>query len=214
MSSLKRSLVLFLLFFITVIPVFSHPHTFIDTIIECEFNEAGLSGFWINWSFDSMFTSSIIMDYDLDRDGAFSEKEIDDIEENAFSNLVNYNYFIWITENRKSFRPEKVEDFTAEIKGNDIIYRFFVPYKSIPEEKGNTVILAVYDETFFCDIAIKSAKAVPNINSDLFSIDMNVRKNEEKTITYDNSFQSVTRDGASYPGYVNPQEMMLRFSEK
>jgi len=213
MSRIKKSLIISSLLLIVSIKAYSHPHTFIDSEIECEFDTSGLSGFWINWTFDPMFTSSIIMDYDLDRDGAFSEKERLDIEENAFSNLINYNYFIYITENRKTFRPEIVTDFHASIRDEDIIYRFFVPYESVPTEKGNNVFIAIYDESFFCDVAINKAEKVDNRFSDKFKIDMQIRKNEDKTIQYDNAFQSVTRDGAVYSGFVNPQELVLRFSE-
>ncbi len=193
---------------------YTHPHTFIDSEIECEFDSAGFRGFWINWTFDPMFTAQLIMDYDLDRNGSFSEKEIADVEENAFSNLINYNYFSYITENKKTFRPEEVSDFSAAIKGKDVHYRFFVPYTSSAKEKGNKIIIAIYDDTFFCDIALKSFSFIQGKNTELYNISLTKRKNKEKTITYDNSFQSVTRDGAVYSGFVNPDELLVEFTEK
>jgi ABC-type uncharacterized transport system substrate-binding protein len=214
MNKIKKGLIISALLLIVSIKGYAHPHTFIDAEIECEFTASGLKGFWINWTFDPMFTSSIIMDYDLDRNGVFSEEEILDIEENAFSNLINYNYFIYITENRKTFRPEEVSDFYASIKGEDILYRFFVPYESVSAEKGNNVIIAIYDDSFFCDVAVNNTEKIQNSFSDNYKIDMQIRKNEDKTIQYDNAFQSITRDGAVYSGIVNPQELVLRFSEK
>ncbi|MDX9800312.1 MAG: DUF1007 family protein [Spirochaetia bacterium] len=202
------------MFFCLTASLFSHPHTFIDSVVECEFNESGISGFWINWSFDPMFATSIIMDFDRDKNGVFSKSEIKDIRENAFSNLENFNYFIYITENRKTRRPITVTNFSASIVEDDIIYRFFVPYNSSAADKQNSVIIAIYDETFFCDISIKSVKTVPDDISDIFTIEKKIRINEEKTIKYDNAFQSITRDGASYTGFVNPQEIVIRFSKK
>ncbi len=210
----KRFFLSFLLFFSLTASIFAHPHTFIDSVIECEFNESGISGFWINWSFDSMFATSIIMDFDRDRNGSFSESEIEDVRENAFSNLENFNYFIYITENRKTRRPITVTNFSASIVEKDIFYRFFVPYNSISKENQNSVIIAIYDDTFFCDISIKSAKAIPENISNVFNIETEIRINEEKTIRYDNAYQSITRDGASYTGFVNPQELVIRFSLK
>ena len=194
--------------------VYTHPHTFIDTKVECEFDSEGLKGFWINWTFDPMFTSQLLMDYDLDRNNSFSKDEVLDVEENAFSNLINYYYFVYITENKKTFRPEEVTDFNAEITGNDIIYRFFIPYSSKAEDKTRKIILAIYDDTFFCDIALLSVKNIENSFSEAYDIKLTKRKNKEKTITYDNSFQSVTRDGAVYSGFVNPDELVIELRKK
>ena len=193
---------------------YTHPHTFIDSTIECEFDSSGLKGFWINWTFDQMFTAQLIMDYDLDRNGSLSKEEVLDIKENAFSNLINFNYFTYITENKNTFRPMEVRSFSASIKGKDIFYRFFIPYTSIAADNGNRVIIAVYDDTFFCDVALKSDKNAEKKYSDIFDIKLQKRKNREKTISYDNSFQSVTRDGAVYSGFVNPEEIVVEFTKK
>lgn len=193
---------------------YTHPHTFIDSTIECEFDSSGLKGFWINWTFDPMFTAQLIMDYDLDRSGSLSEEEVLDIRENAFSNLINYNYFTYITENKNTYRPEKVSSFSALIIGEDILYRFFIPYTCSPSDGGNRVIIAVYDDTFFCDISLEPDKKAEKKYSDIFDIKLQKRKNREKTISYDNSFQSVTRDGAVYSGFVNPEEIVVEFTKK
>ena len=213
-----KTLIKFALFTVlcvcAVSSAYTHPHTFIDTKVECEFNSEGLKGFWINWTFDPMFTSQLLMDYDLDRNNSFSEDEVLDLEENAFSNLINYNYFSYITENKKTFRPEEVTDFNAEIIGKDILYRFFIPYSAKAGEDTSRIILAVYDETFFCDIALLSVEKIRNSFSEAYDIKLTTRKNKEKTITYDNSFQSVTRDGAVYSGFVNPEEIILELCKK
>ncbi len=201
-------------FIFTTLTLYSHPHTFIDSEVECEFSRTGLEGFWISWTFDPMFTAQIIMDYDIDRNGSFSETEILDIEENAFSNLINYNYFTYITENKRTFRPDNVTGFSASISGDDVCYRFFIPYRSAISNNGNRVIIAIYDDTFFCDIAMKSANCLENSFPDFFRTKLSIGKNSDKIINYDNSFQSVTRDGAVYSGFVNPDELVVEFAKK
>ena len=214
MKTAVRLILLIVLSLYAVLPAYTHPHTFIDAGVECEFDSEGLKGFWLNWTFDPMFTSQLLMDYDLDRNSLFSKEEILDIEENAFSNLINYYYFSYITENKKTYRPEEVSDFTAEIIGKDILYRFFIPYSSKAGEKTSRIIFAVYDDTFFCDIALISVKKTENSFSEAYDIKLTKRKNREKTITYDNSFQTATRDGAVYSGFVNPDELVLELRKK
>ena len=214
MKYLRTVLLAAVILLFTTAKGYTHPHTFIDSTIECEFDSSGLKGFWINWTFDPMFTAQLIMDYDLDRNGSLSEEEVLDIKENAFSNLINYYYFTYITENKKTYRPEKVSSFTASIIGKDILYRFFIPYTCSPSDGGNRVIIAVYDDTFFCDISLELDKKAEKKYSDIFDIKLQKRKNREKTISYDNSFQSVTRDGAVYSGFVNPEEIVVEFIKK
>jgi len=60
---------------------------FIDTKVEIVFEAHGLAGFTIDRLCDEMFSSTIIYDYDADRDGTFSRSETKEIEEFAFSNL-------------------------------------------------------------------------------------------------------------------------------
>ncbi len=210
----SKKIILGFLLYIAATAAYSHPHTFIDTKVECEFDSYGLKGFWINWTFDPMFTSQLIMDYDLDRNGAFSKEEIMDLEENAFSNLINYYYFSYITENRKTHRTEVVSDFFSEIKGKDVLYRFFIPYTSKLKEENSRVVLAVYDDTFFCDIAMLSGEIIKNSFSDQLDVKVFKRKNLDKTIKYDNSNQTVTREGALYTGFVNPEEIVIDFRKK
>ena len=76
--------------------VFAHPHVFMDTRIEVAYDEAGVAGFWVIWRFDKVFTASILMDFDRDKDERLSLTEVAQVEAKAFSNLVNYSYFVYV----------------------------------------------------------------------------------------------------------------------
>ncbi len=106
------------------IMVSAHPHVFMDTRVEFQFGPVGMNGFWVDWLFDEIFSASIKMDFDTDRDNRFSKKEIAEIEKSAFSNLKNFNYFTTITINGKTTAVETVSSFLAEMKENRLIYRF------------------------------------------------------------------------------------------
>ena len=85
---MKRGIIIIV--FTSLIPwgAWCHPHVFMDTRIEVAYNDRGLAGFWIDWEFDKVFTASILMDFDRDRDKTFSPGEVADIRANAFSNLA------------------------------------------------------------------------------------------------------------------------------
>jgi ABC-type uncharacterized transport system substrate-binding protein len=123
-----------------------------DTRIEVAYDDAGIAGFWIIWRFDKVFTASILMDFDRDKDERLSPTEVVQVDANAFSNLVNYNYFVYVQSSKGLHRPASVRGFTAYMEQGRVHYRFFVPYALPVSDQEVQVSLAVYDDTFFCDI--------------------------------------------------------------
>ena len=60
-------------------PALAHPHVFVDTGIEVEFDDQGRAvGLWINWRYDDLFSLIIIEDRGLDPDfdGVLTEAEL------------------------------------------------------------------------------------------------------------------------------------------
>jgi ABC-type uncharacterized transport system substrate-binding protein len=163
---------------------FGHPHVFMDTRIEAAYDREGLRGFWITWRFDKVFTAGILMDFDSDKNERLSASEVAVIEDRAFSNLVNYRYFLYIRSAEGQYRPSSVESFTAYMEGGRVHYRFFVPY-TLPIGQGEVKVnIAVYDETFFCDIGYLDTAPLLLPASDTFSGEYTIREDRGIHIDY------------------------------
>lgn len=179
-----------------------HPHVFIDTRVEVSLDDTGLNGFWITWRFDRVFTASILLDFDRDRDKRLSPSEVADIEREAFSNLVHYNYFTYIRSPRGLHAPESVRQFTAYIEEERVHYRFFVPYPLPLGREEVTVNLAIYDETFFCDIGYHELAPVLFPASDTIRGSYEIRRDRGIRIDYP------ANDGSQ--GATFPHQIVLR----
>jgi len=131
---------------------FGHPHVFIDTRIEVACDEAGLTGFWIDWRFDRVFTASILLDFDKDKNGILGTVEVQAVRAGAFANLANYKYFVYIRAAKRLHRPAGVSDFSAYLQEQRLHYRFFVPFQLALGPEELEINVAVYDETFYCAI--------------------------------------------------------------
>jgi ABC-type uncharacterized transport system substrate-binding protein len=178
-----------------------HPHVFMDAGIEVICNDQGVTGFLITWDFDRVFTASILMDYDCDHDKRLSPEEVADVRANAFSNLANYNYFLYIRHAGNAHRPTAVKGFTAYMENERIHYRFFVPYP-LPLGDGEAEInLAVYDDTYFC--AISYAEPVPVLFSPSESFSGEYTLCEDRGIHID----YVANDGSA--GSTFPRQIVL-----
>lgn len=76
--------------------LYAHPHLFIDMDATLNISNNTLTSIDYIWTFDEMFSSTIFMDYDSNKDKKFSKQEANKVYNEAFSNLSNFNYFTYI----------------------------------------------------------------------------------------------------------------------
>lgn len=152
--------IIFVLFF-SGKSIFSHPHVFIENSAIFILNNDSVKGIQVTWIFDDIFSSSIINDYDKDKNYIFNENESLKIYDDAFSNLENYNYFCYIKINNKEVNFKKVKNFSASILNKKkLVYSFFIPInKKITNSKTN-ISLLVYDKSNFCNVDTKDKNSI------------------------------------------------------
>lgn len=127
----------------------AHPHVFIDNTVEFIWNGKDLRGAYVQWTFDSAFSSEIINWLDVNHDGKFDDEENRQVYDNAFINLRHYYYYTFMRQGSTRTNPPKVSEFKAMQKKGIMSYRFYIDLSSY---KGNELYFAVYDYTYFCDI--------------------------------------------------------------
>ncbi len=137
----------------------------------------------------------MIHDYDKNNNSVLENDEVKKIEDEAFSNLKNYNYFCNLTIGKCPFEVKQVRFFTASLlRRTRVVYSFFVPVqKKIRREEK--ILFAIYDRTYFCSISINKdgGLAVKGIHPANYCI--KVRDNTEKSY---------------YDGSIIPEEILLK----
>jgi ABC-type uncharacterized transport system substrate-binding protein len=141
-----------LIVFLIPCSLLSHPHVFIDYTVNFVFDQNGLAGIETKWIFDEMYSSMLIQDYDVDKDGRFSNSEIITTKQDAFSNLENYNYFIYLSINSENFKVESIENFSVDVYDNKVIYSFFIPWVVPATLSYKEIEISMYDETYYVDL--------------------------------------------------------------
>ncbi|MBW2187641.1 MAG: DUF1007 family protein, partial [Deltaproteobacteria bacterium] len=155
----KIVFLLILLSFYVVIPAYAHPHVFIDNKLIFSFNTKGLAGISVQWTFDEMYSSTIIFDFD-DGDGVLSEQENAVVKKENFNNLKEYGFFLDIVIDRTPFTVVFVQDFVATIKDGQLVYCFFVPCHVSAGSHIKTIQVGVVDETSFVAITTQKEDVV------------------------------------------------------
>ena len=127
-------------------PLSAHPHVWFETQIVVQPAEDSYRlGF--EWTFDAMFTEMIVADFDENDDSAFDPREVEAIQAEAFSNLRHYDYFVTVRVGDRSFVPQGVEDFSAFLRGDSLVYRFF-----ITDRVPDSFAVTVFDDSYYCAI--------------------------------------------------------------
>lgn len=142
---------------------FAHPHVFVDCSLTFEFNGNCLSGVRQKWWFDEMFAAMILGDFDKNHDNKLTKKEATELEQGAFVNLKNFNYFTRILIDGKERNPIEATEFKPSIEEGTLVYEFFVPL-NITDSAKHIVMVAIYDESFYTAIQMDPQNKVLGIN--------------------------------------------------
>lgn len=172
-----------------VVSLYSHPHIFIDYVVEPIFSENGLEGLQLAWTFDEMFSWQIVMDYTEDMDFNISEAENKIIEVEAFSYLEVSGYFADFYVNGKKKDVEEVSNFLAEGKDKQLVYHFFIPWKIEAKENPTHLKICFFDETIFCEIVPKKEGMIIKLNNDI-----SIEYYMSDRITYQLNFNKVKNE--------------------
>jgi ABC-type uncharacterized transport system substrate-binding protein len=139
--------------------VAAHPHVFIDDSVAVMFDASGAAAIRLTWTFDEMYSSMLRHDYTSGKPGELSAADIENIRKNAFSNLMEYGYFLAVRLNHMPVRIVDIVDFDASFAAGRMTYRFSVPLRTATETK-NTLEIAVFDPEYYVDFRIAAKHPV------------------------------------------------------
>lgn len=128
---------------------FSHPHVFIDVSVRFEFDGDRCLGFWQEWTFDPVFSAQLRNDFMLPASGRLSQARQDELYNGAFINLRRYGFYTLLRRGDRRESPKAVTQFGAELRGNRVVYRFYVPLDASYVGGFN---VAVFDTTYYSAI--------------------------------------------------------------
>jgi ABC-type uncharacterized transport system substrate-binding protein len=145
-------------------PLGAHPHVFIDYRANFVFDQKGLRGMKLKWTFDEFYSNSLLQDYDQKHDRILRVPEVKRLEKEAFAAIAKCNYFCDLRLNQKVFVIRSVTDFFATVEHNQLVYVFFIPCPIMAKRVDQELRLALYDSTYYISIALKNPKPVSFTN--------------------------------------------------
>lgn len=183
---LKNILAVFLLVFIlSPEHSFAHPHVFIEQKTALVFDEKGVAGFRINWTFDDMFSVMICDDFDSDHNGHLDEKEVAVIREKAFGYIAAYNYYIHIKIDGRPFPVKFIQEFNARLDKNKLVYDFFIPCHVTAVDTPKSIVISPYDPEYYSDIYFPDSRHLSLEDAALFAVETKIERDRSTWIYYE-----------------------------
>jgi len=176
-----------------------HPHVFIAQRIKIIFDDQGLAGINVHWTFDDMFTSMIAGDYDKNQNKVLEKNEVALIKKEAFSYLSDQNYFTFVKIGKKSFDVKFIQNFSAELHNKKLIYKFFIPCHVTATSNLKHVCIASYDPSYYSVIFFANNGPVSLDKAESFNVKTAIKEDKSTLIYY---------------GQINPWALFLDFSTK
>jgi len=135
-------------------PAEAHPHVFVDAVVRLEAKAGQIVRIGMTWKFDSLFTESVMQDFDTDGDGSFSAKELPGLRKGAFDNLKNYGYFTSLELDGTRIPTPAAANFSARYDRGEkkITYTVSLPVRIRPKPAGSVLKIALYDTSYFVDV--------------------------------------------------------------
>lgn len=188
-----------MVFFFSMTILYAHPHVFIEGAVTFEGSESALTGIRVTWAFDTMFSQTLIADYDKNDDGRFSRAEEEMLEREAFKNIKRFHYFSYLSVNGKKRAIETITEFSATIRGKQVVYCFVIPLALTAGRWSKKVVFAMYDNTYF--VAMRYATRRPIRVKGLRACETSYRFVEEPDKRY-------------YGGTVVPTSIIFTFAKE
>ena len=132
--------------------VTAHPHVFAQARLELKATDDGyIEELRHVWRFDELFTSTVILEFDADKDGVLGDAELEEVANVVASSIGDFNYFQNIEVKGKDIDLLKVEEMTIGVEDGQLLMLFatatIMPVKLTDEPK-----IGVFDPTFYTAI--------------------------------------------------------------
>jgi len=192
---IKRAAILLLIIVFTTFysKLQAHPHVFIISQISISYNDDGIAGFEVKWTFDRMFTQIMLDEYDENSDGEFDKTEVVRLYKTAFVNLKKSDYFTHIYIENQLVKIKKVTNFKASIKEGEMLYSFFIPIKIDLDKSATNINIYCYDDSYYMDIMMDEDAPLLSSNSANYLIDYTIEEDANKAFYFEQIYPQVVR---------------------
>ena len=127
----------------------AHPHVFADARLEIETSADGHIIELRNvWRFDEVFSSSVVMDFDMNSDMQLDADELAQIGDMVTQSLADFDYYTNVTVNGKDVGTSLPETIKVDYQDGQLLMFFALVPETSMQLKGK-IAVGVFDPTMY-----------------------------------------------------------------
>lgn len=147
------------------LPAQAHPHVLIDAHVVVVFDKGQIHTLQMGWKFDPVYSGSLVGDFDQDKSGTLSAKEITSIEREAFQDTRPLRYLTHAKIDGQIVEWPKATDFQVMVHKDSLVYAFKLVLPSPVDPRKRAFQVSAYEEGFYIDVDIPNESAVKLVGS-------------------------------------------------
>jgi ABC-type uncharacterized transport system substrate-binding protein len=130
----------------------AHPHIFVDARLEIDTTDDGrISEIRHVWRFDEVFSSSVLLDFDTNRNLKLDGDELKKVGETVRTSLKDFNYYTVMTDAGKDMPVAPPDVINVDYQDGQLLM-FFAVKPGMPMPLKGKLTFGVYDPTFYTSI--------------------------------------------------------------
>jgi len=143
------------------LPAASHPHILIDVHAVVEMREGAITSLMLGWTFDPVFSATLLEEFDANHDGTLDAAELKRLEKEAFRETVaKEGYFTYARVGESPVSWPAATDFRVVAVKDRLMYMFRLTLPRPVDPRHATFSVATYDESFYIDMDFPNERAV------------------------------------------------------
>lgn len=157
----------------------AHPHVFVEQRVTLLFAASGLTGLRVEWTFDELYSASLIADF-LDRKRLPpSAAQLRTIEQQAFANAEQVGYFLVLKLDDLPAKVGRHRDFAVDLDGPKVRYRFTLP---LDAPKARRLTVNALDDQWYIDFFPAKVDPVRIEGPEPDHVDCGIATEPQKTV--------------------------------
>ena len=140
----------------------AHPHVFVEPHVEIVGDAAGLFTAIRNvWRMDELFSSSVVVDFDKNANGALDPEELDAVGETVRQSIAEWGFYTFAEIGSRDVKLGAPDKIHTLFEDGQLIFFFELPVTEPINLTKQPVKVANFDESFFVAFDLSTSTTSP-----------------------------------------------------
>ena len=138
----------------------AHPHVWIYATVAAKFEAGAIDSLQIGWTFDEMYSSFVIEDYDKNGNGSLDQAELDTMAADSVESLKGFSYLTYLVIGERHLTVDAVEGLRTSVVDDLLHYEFTVKLPEPVDPRKTPFAISLYDKEYYIDVQFDGVGAV------------------------------------------------------